>query len=275
MSFTYTNSVRKTLVGRPTAKAILFILADHADEKGKCFPSIQYLSKTSELSDRAIKSAISFLEKNGFIRVHRIKGQVNRYQLFLNPLKQTDNQGKEEGAPSGDASSHSSVGGSLNEGKEVPPNHQENHQLNISNIIDYFLDVSNQITFRELLNFDPAIEENFLNIAQKGSTCFDQSNLSNLFHLFCNWNISPSAPGRESALKTPHKWALSWISWVNKYRSQLKQQQSKLDGKSNVKKKSNTGKLTSGLKNIKEASDSTNFKLDIFPKTSVTVEGVL
>ena len=48
MSFIFTNAVKKMTVGKPTAKAILLMLADHADEKGRCFPSIQYLSKTTE-----------------------------------------------------------------------------------------------------------------------------------------------------------------------------------------------------------------------------------
>ncbi|MDH5821140.1 helix-turn-helix domain-containing protein [Acinetobacter pseudolwoffii] len=267
MSFIFTNAVKKMTVGKPTAKAILLMLADHADEKGRCFPSIQYLSKTTEFSDRAIRSAISFLEEKKFIQVHRITGSVNHYVLTLEPPKETNNEGEEDGTPSQEDSSGGDVENTVEEVREVPPNHQGNHQLNIYNIkgakiLDYFINETKEISFIELINFDQILEENFINIAHKRFASLDQSDLENIFCEFCDWYISPATAGHNNSFKTPHRWALSWINWIKRNLDRLE----KL--KSVPQKKLNSGKRNSGVKKDDNNLNPENFNFVLFPAKS-------
>jgi len=69
-----------------------------ADDSGICFPSIPYLSETTQISERKLQSVISDLEKDGFLK--RTIGGTSRgikttYQLLDNPARRapipTDN----------------------------------------------------------------------------------------------------------------------------------------------------------------------------------------
>lgn len=54
-------------VGSPTAKILLFCLANYADGKGECFPSQTTISKEAELSERATRDWLKSLENAKFI----------------------------------------------------------------------------------------------------------------------------------------------------------------------------------------------------------------
>lgn len=69
---------------------VLFVLSDMADDAGICFPSIPYLSETTQISERKLQSVISDLEKDGFLK--RTIGGTSRgikttYQLLDNPAR--------------------------------------------------------------------------------------------------------------------------------------------------------------------------------------------
>ena len=64
-------------------KAVLLALAWHANAREQCWPSIKALSADTGAKDRAIRSAIKFLETAGLIAVQRKYRTTNRYALFL------------------------------------------------------------------------------------------------------------------------------------------------------------------------------------------------
>ena len=68
MSNTALTRVRKIKTGRPSAKQILTALADHADDTGRCFPSIKALTAETELSRSTIQRELKYLVERGFVR---------------------------------------------------------------------------------------------------------------------------------------------------------------------------------------------------------------
>lgn len=74
--------------GSPISKLVLLKLADNADARGVCFPSLNYLAQYCEVSVRTVKRHINELEKQGFVeRIKRFDGsgrqRSNLYQLRL------------------------------------------------------------------------------------------------------------------------------------------------------------------------------------------------
>ncbi|TKF03296.1 helix-turn-helix domain-containing protein [Vibrio kanaloae] len=74
--------------GSPISKLVLLKLADNADARGVCFPSLNYLAQYCEVSVRTVKRHLNELEKQGFVkRIKRFdnKGRQrsNLYQLRL------------------------------------------------------------------------------------------------------------------------------------------------------------------------------------------------
>ncbi len=95
--------------GGPTAKAVLVSMADHADEDGACFPSVARLAAHTELSERAVRSALRRLEAAGLVKSRARSGTSTLYVLNL-----------ETPAPSAAPASRSApaVGAG---GQDVPP----------------------------------------------------------------------------------------------------------------------------------------------------------
>jgi hypothetical protein len=56
------------VVGNATRKLILLGLADHADDRGVCYPSVATLARYAETSERTVQRNLSALEEDGFIR---------------------------------------------------------------------------------------------------------------------------------------------------------------------------------------------------------------
>lgn len=84
---------KKQTVGGATAKAILMAVADYADEAGVCWPSQAQLHADTELSERAIRNGLLFLEERGFLvreRRHRDDGAraADRIVLCLSRVDQ-------------------------------------------------------------------------------------------------------------------------------------------------------------------------------------------
>ncbi|UPR47528.1 helix-turn-helix domain-containing protein [Vibrio cyclitrophicus] len=84
--------------GSPISKLVLLKLADNADARGVCFPSLNYLAQYCEVSVRTVKRHVSELEKQGFVkRIKRFddsgRQRSNIYQLRLpsdSHIQQTD-----------------------------------------------------------------------------------------------------------------------------------------------------------------------------------------
>lgn len=66
---------------KPTAKLVLLSMADRAGEGNECWPSITRLISDTCLDRKTVISAIKELESLGFLRVLRITGNGNKYQL--------------------------------------------------------------------------------------------------------------------------------------------------------------------------------------------------
>ncbi len=74
--------------GSPISKLVLLKLADNADARGVCFPSLNYLAQYCEVSVRTVKRYVNELEKQGFVkRIKRFddsgRQRSNIYQLRL------------------------------------------------------------------------------------------------------------------------------------------------------------------------------------------------
>lgn len=133
MCFTYTNAVKKVTVGNPTAKSILFQLADCSRANGYSYPSIQYLSNITEFSERAIKSAISLLEKKGFIHVIRQKGKGNKYYILIKIDNTVLKKTSETNVLPSEFSALASEIDTPKLVQEMPNNHYKNNYKNIKN----------------------------------------------------------------------------------------------------------------------------------------------
>lgn len=132
MSYQAQNWAVRITVGSATAKAILLLIANYADEAGSCFPSQDRLAKELELSERAVRDGLARLESMGIIRRerrHDPDGFRTSDRIHLNASYRKEMPVGRRGLPEG---------GSGNEGKldrptgksppryrqEVPPNHQ-------------------------------------------------------------------------------------------------------------------------------------------------------
>lgn len=65
------------------AKAVLVALADHANDRGECFPSIPRLETWTGLKDRAIRNAIGWLEAQNLIHRATKIGTATEYKLAI------------------------------------------------------------------------------------------------------------------------------------------------------------------------------------------------
>ena len=110
--------------GNSGRKLVLMMLADIADDKGRCFPSYQHVADVCEMSRRSVITHISKLVEANLINVtHRkSKGEMlnssNIYQLTLNSEVKAEEKSGENFAPPSETvalpSENSALGGSEN-----------------------------------------------------------------------------------------------------------------------------------------------------------------
>ncbi|MFU8927770.1 helix-turn-helix domain-containing protein [Acinetobacter puyangensis] len=243
MSYTITDQIRKLKVGNPTAKAVLLRLADYANDNGECFPSISLLADETEFSVRAIKTAIDLLEEVKIIQVDRSNGRHNRYKITPESFTpKTKKQSKSNGKKSTNQCNtftsavdapvrevHMTGAGRAPEPvQEVHTNHHittNNHQLSSSNTreekispVPQFVQYHNfdltKISVIELGQKYQTLKFDFIELSKPRHPDLDQHDLENLFDEFGDWFASPNDFGKQSS-KTPQKWAVSWLTWVN------------------------------------------------------------
>ena len=68
-----------------TDKLVLMMLADRADDQGRCWPSVPCLMSDTLLCERAVRKAIAALQELGFVTVVHRSGLVSSYHLDLSP----------------------------------------------------------------------------------------------------------------------------------------------------------------------------------------------
>ena len=85
MSYQDADKVRRLVVGNAAAKSVLRCLADCCNsETGQCNPSIDTISRETELNRKTVYKAINYLEEKGFIRRERtVLNSSNNYVLNL------------------------------------------------------------------------------------------------------------------------------------------------------------------------------------------------
>jgi len=87
MSMRLTADAMEVRVGNPLRKLVLLKLCDNANDKGQCWPSMQYVADQCEISTRSVMNHIATLEKDGFLRViqRATKGKKisNLYMITL------------------------------------------------------------------------------------------------------------------------------------------------------------------------------------------------
>lgn len=66
----------------PVSKLVLLALADRADPKGFCWPSIDDIKKRTGLAKRSVINHVAILEESGFLRVYREHRKSNRYRIM-------------------------------------------------------------------------------------------------------------------------------------------------------------------------------------------------
>lgn len=94
MSMLMMVKAMSTKVGNSSRKMVLIKLADHANDKGICWPSHDHIAKHCEMSTRSVIRHIEALEKQGLIKVVKRKrnGEShNQSNLYFLCLYDTDN----------------------------------------------------------------------------------------------------------------------------------------------------------------------------------------
>ena len=88
----------------PTERLIMLALADHADDDGRCYPSVARIAQRTGLSERAVQTNVRSLIAAGYINITigGGKGNSNLYFISANPAADAP-QTPQEMHPAADA----------------------------------------------------------------------------------------------------------------------------------------------------------------------------
>lgn len=80
----------KAKIGNPVRKLVLIKLADHANDKGECWPSYQYIADQCEIDRSTVRRHIKKLVEDGHISLENRKGpkgnSSNMYRVMIAPV---------------------------------------------------------------------------------------------------------------------------------------------------------------------------------------------
>lgn len=79
------SAIFDSLTLGPTERLVMLALADHADDEGKCYPSILRLCDRTGLSERAVQNNIKKLVSQGYLSVNIGGGKGNANLYFVSP----------------------------------------------------------------------------------------------------------------------------------------------------------------------------------------------
>ena len=85
MSFTMVAKAKKITAGCSGEKFVLMMLADIADDKGRCFPSYSHIADACQLSRRSVIRYINSLQESGLISIEYRKQEskkLNKSNIF-------------------------------------------------------------------------------------------------------------------------------------------------------------------------------------------------
>ena len=72
---------------RGRAKLIAYQLAEHADEGGRCYPSIKRMAVRLGYSTRNVQLGVRAFELTGYLTVERNRGKLNLYRMDLERMR--------------------------------------------------------------------------------------------------------------------------------------------------------------------------------------------
>lgn len=129
MSFNAMSWAVKQDCATPTAKLVLLMLANYADEAGSCYPSKEHLAKLCSCDTRTIHRALRYLIEAGMLAVYpRFGGDgkqtSNRYKV------QVDESALGETQPPDGRGQHRTDRGD----KNVPPRGDKNEGVGVTNM---------------------------------------------------------------------------------------------------------------------------------------------
>lgn len=110
-------SVRDVVTGSAASKVVLYVLADMADARGVCWPSMRYIASRAELSLNTVRKAVRRLESLGLlvVRPGRRGGSLH-FQVVID----RERKGGPGGSAAGGGVVQQAQGGLLN-GAPLPP----------------------------------------------------------------------------------------------------------------------------------------------------------
>lgn len=141
----------------PTEKLILIRLSDNADEKGICYPSIDYIAENCEVSTKTVTRATARFEKLGYIIKKRRQNQSIVYTLFPDALSVEETKSPIQKNKGHERPVGGDTGVLLDKTQLCPSNLHSNHHL-IEEKREEFLDymcnqtgVKNKLSYRSKL----------------------------------------------------------------------------------------------------------------------------
>jgi hypothetical protein len=120
MSIEWMNTVMNRPEPLGTARMVLLILADRADENGVCWPGVDYVAKRAAVSGRTVQRALQSLEDGGWLIRNTNAGPAYQGNFRPNLYQLTENRRGDTGGNRGDTGGNrGDTGGSLGVTLEV------------------------------------------------------------------------------------------------------------------------------------------------------------
>jgi len=83
MSITALNWAGRTVTGSASRKAVLLCLANYANEQNEAYPSVETISRMTELNGKTVRLALNEMESNGLIfDTGRRRGQTQNIRIW-------------------------------------------------------------------------------------------------------------------------------------------------------------------------------------------------
>lgn len=83
MSITALNWAGRTVTGSASRKAVLLCLANYANEQNEAYPSVETISRMTELNGKTVRLALNEMESNGLIfDTGRRRGQTQNIRVW-------------------------------------------------------------------------------------------------------------------------------------------------------------------------------------------------
>ena len=88
---------------------VLLAIANHANDEGYCWPSVETLAAKTRYTERHVVRVIQALEHDGWLQINRQRGKFNRYAIDLKRLLKMSRDGMSGDILSGDIRGQSQV----------------------------------------------------------------------------------------------------------------------------------------------------------------------